>query len=58
MVVVIKTIPLSLMTVGPDGKTIADHSVVLNTREKFIPLDMPFKPNAGTVGCLYVIPNL
>ena len=52
MVVVIRTIPLSLVTAGPDGKAVVDHSVVLDTREKFIPLDTskPFKLNAGTVG--------
>ena len=52
VVVVIRTIPLSLVTAGPDGKAVVDHSVVLDTREKFIPLDTskPFKLNAGTVG--------
>ena len=47
-----RTIPLSLVTVSDNGKVTIDHKVVLDEREKFIPLDTskPFKLNAGTVG--------
>ncbi|CCO26128.1 aminopeptidase 2 [Rhizoctonia solani AG-1 IB] len=45
-------IPLSLLTVGADGKATVDHSIVLSERETDIKLDTskPWKLNAGTVG--------
>ncbi|CAL1703777.1 unnamed protein product [Somion occarium] len=51
------TIPLSLVTVGADGKPVVDNSIVLDSREKTIPLDTskPFKLNAGTVGVFRVL---
>ncbi|KAI0075828.1 hypothetical protein K474DRAFT_1663834 [Panus rudis PR-1116 ss-1] len=51
------SIPLSIVTVGADGKPVVDHKVLLDTREKDIPLDTskPFKLNAGTVGVFRVL---
>jgi hypothetical protein len=46
-----RSIPLSLLTVDSNSKPKVDHTILLDEREKFIPLDMskPFKLNAGTV---------
>ena len=47
-----RTIPLSLLSVGKDGKPTIDNSLILDTREKIIPLDTtkPYKLNANTTG--------
>lgn len=47
-----RTVPLSLLSVGKDGKPTVDNSLVLDTREKVIPLDTtkPYKLNANTTG--------
>lgn len=47
-----RTVPLSLLSVGKDGKSTTDNSLILDTREKFIPLDTtrPYKLNANTTG--------
>lgn len=56
-----RTIPLSLLTVSEDGKAVVDTKIVLDTREKTIPVDIgkPYKLNAGTVGvcefCIHVL---
>ena len=49
---VYRTIPLSLLTVSEDGKAVVDTKIVLDTREKTIPLDTSkhYKLNAGTTG--------
>ncbi|TBU29067.1 peptidase family M1-domain-containing protein [Dichomitus squalens] len=46
------TIPVNLLTVGPDGKAVVNNDILLNEREKFIPLDTskPYKLNADTTG--------
>ncbi|KAI0781326.1 leucyl aminopeptidase [Trametes elegans] len=46
------TIPLNLLTVGADGKATLNKDILLDEREKFIPLDTgkPFKLNAETTG--------
>ncbi|KAI9056855.1 leucyl aminopeptidase [Trametes sanguinea] len=46
------TVPLNLLTVGNDGKPVLNKEVLLDEREKFIPLDTskPFKLNADTTG--------
>ncbi|RDX52652.1 hypothetical protein OH76DRAFT_1553921 [Lentinus brumalis] len=46
------TIPLSLITTSPDGKTVINKDLLLDEREKFIPLDTdkPYKLNADTTG--------
>ncbi|KAH9923974.1 ERAP1-like C-terminal domain-containing protein [Epithele typhae] len=46
------TIPLSLVTVGADGKATINRDLILDQRELFIPLDasLPFKLNADTTG--------
>ncbi|PCH39551.1 hypothetical protein WOLCODRAFT_29621 [Wolfiporia cocos MD-104 SS10] len=51
------TIPLSLLTVSESGEVVVDNSVVLDTREKTIKLDVnrPFKLNAGTVSFYRVL---
>lgn len=45
------SIPLSLLTTDAHGKASVDHTLLLDEREKFIPLDTTraFKLNAGTV---------
>ncbi|GBE82604.1 Aminopeptidase 1 [Sparassis crispa] len=45
-------IPLSLLTVSEQGDVVVQKNIVLDEREKFIPIDTrkPFKLNAGTVG--------
>lgn len=47
-----RTVPLSLLSVGKDGKAAIDNSLILDTREKFIPLDItkPYKLNGNTTG--------
>ena len=47
-----RTVPLSLLSVGKDGKPTIDNSLILDTRERFIPLDTtkPYKLNANTSG--------
>ena len=47
-----RTIPLSLLTVSEDGKATVNRDLLLDEREKFIPLDIskPFKLNADTTG--------
>lgn len=47
-----RTVPLAILTVDNEGKPIINNTVVLDTRETFIPLDLskPFKLNAGTKG--------
>ena len=47
-----RTVPLSLLSVGKDGKATIDNSLILDTRERFIPLDTtkPYKLNANTTG--------
>jgi len=47
-----RTVPLSLLSVGKDGKPAIDNSLILDTREKFISLDTtkPYKLNANTTG--------
>ncbi|KAI0743398.1 peptidase family M1-domain-containing protein [Daedaleopsis nitida] len=44
--------PLSLLTVFEDGTPVLDKDILLDEREKFIPLDTsrPFKLNGGTTG--------
>ncbi|KAJ3554813.1 hypothetical protein NM688_g2912 [Phlebia brevispora] len=51
------TIPLSLITVDSSGKVVIDRTLVLDEREKTIPLDTskPFKLNAGTTGVYRVL---
>lgn len=51
------TIPLSLLSVGPDGKAVVDKSAVLDVREKVLAIDpsKPFKLNAGTTGVYRVL---
>ncbi|KAI0747687.1 peptidase family M1-domain-containing protein [Daedaleopsis nitida] len=46
------TIPLNLLTVSADGNAVLNKDLLLDEREKFIPLDTskPFKLNAGTTG--------
>ena len=43
---------MSLVTVDGNGKPVVDHTLILDEREKKIPLDTskPFKLNAGTTG--------
>ena len=43
---------MNLVTVDGDGKSVVDHTIVLDERDKKIPLDTskPFKLNAGTTG--------
>ncbi len=43
---------MSLITTSPDGKTVINKDLLLDEREKFIPLDTskPFKLNADTTG--------
>lgn len=47
-----RNVPLSLLTVGPDGKAIIDRSKILEEREKAFTVDTtkPFKLNSGTTG--------
>ena len=47
-----RTIPLSLLTVSEDGKATVNRDLLLDEREKYIPLDTskPFKLNADTTG--------
>jgi hypothetical protein len=47
-----RTVPLALLSVGKDGKPTIDNSLILDTREKTIPLDTtkPYKLNANTTG--------
>jgi len=47
-----RAVPLSLLSVGKDGKPTIDNSLILDTRERFIPLDTTkaYKLNAGTTG--------
>ena len=52
-------VPLSLLTVSADGTPVLDKDVLLDEREKFIPLDTskPFKLNADTTGfCAWLAP--
>ncbi|THH32969.1 hypothetical protein EUX98_g1220 [Antrodiella citrinella] len=51
------TIPLSLLTVSADGKAVVNTKIVLDSREKTIPIDTtkPFKINAGTTGVYRVL---
>lgn len=56
---VLRSIPLSLLTTDTDGRAVVDHSILLDERERLIPLDTSklFKLNAGTVsvcGCSFV----
>ncbi|KAI0637348.1 leucyl aminopeptidase [Trametes polyzona] len=46
------TIPLNLLTVDGEGKPVLNKDILLDDREKFIPLDTskPFKLNADTTG--------
>ncbi|KAF9650846.1 hypothetical protein BDM02DRAFT_3217429 [Thelephora ganbajun] len=50
-------VPLSLLSAGKDGKSTIDNSLILDTREKFIPLDTtkPYKLNANTTGVYRVL---
>ena len=47
-----RTVPLAILSVGKDGKRKIDNSLILDTREKTIPLDTtkPYKINANTTG--------
>ena len=47
-----RSIPLNLLTVSEDGKATINKDLLLDEREKFIPLDTskPFKLNADTTG--------
>lgn len=49
--IVSRSIPLSLLITDAHDKPKVDHSILLDEREKFIPLDTskPYKLNAGTV---------
>lgn len=51
------SIPLSLLSIGQDRKPSVNRTVLLDTREKTIELDMskPFKLNAGTVSMYRVL---
>ncbi|EIW81938.1 hypothetical protein CONPUDRAFT_81582 [Coniophora puteana RWD-64-598 SS2] len=51
------TVPLALLTVDESGKPHVDNTVVLDTREKTIPLDTskPYKLNASTYGVYRVL---
>lgn len=52
--------PLSLLTVSEDGKPVVDKDILLDEREKFVPLDTsrPYKLNAGTTGfCAFPFPS-
>ncbi|KAL4243860.1 Aminopeptidase [Abortiporus biennis] len=51
------SIPLSLLTISGDGVARVDNTIVLDTREKFIPLDTSksYKLNAGTVSFYRVL---
>ncbi|KAH8102858.1 peptidase family M1-domain-containing protein [Cristinia sonorae] len=51
------TIPLFVLTVSDKGEAIIDRQILLNEREKFIPLDTTkvFKVNTGTVGVYRVL---
>lgn len=51
------TIPLALLTTKANGETVLQSDIVLDEREKTIPLDVtrPFKLNAGTVGFYRVL---
>ncbi|KAF9466381.1 leucyl aminopeptidase [Collybia nuda] len=50
-------IPLSILTVDKDGKSVVDRSAILEEREKTFDLDTskPYKLNAGTVGVYRVL---
>ncbi|KAL0066570.1 Aminopeptidase 2 mitochondrial [Marasmius tenuissimus] len=50
-------VPLSILSVGSDGKPTIDNSAVLGAREKTYSLDTskPFKLNAGTNGVFRVV---
>ena len=53
-----RTVPLALLSVGKDGKPTIDNSLILDTREKVIPVDTtkPYKLNANTTGvCMFNI---
>ncbi|KAJ6565669.1 peptidase family M1-domain-containing protein [Mycena sp. CBHHK59/15] len=57
------TIPLNILTVGPDGTSTIDKTAFLSEREMFIPIDTryPFKLNASSTAfyrVLYASPNL
>ena len=47
-----RKVPLALLSIGNDGKPAINNSLILDTREKFIPLDTtrPYKLNANTTG--------
>ncbi|KAF9821576.1 hypothetical protein IEO21_00422 [Rhodonia placenta] len=51
------TIPLALLTTKANGETVLQSDIVLDEREKTIPLDVtrPFKLNAGTVSFYRVL---
>jgi len=51
------TVPLAILTVDKDGKPVTDNTVVLDSRETFIPLDLskPFKLNSGNKGVYRVL---
>lgn len=50
--VIIRATPLSILTVDASGQGSVDNAAMLDTREKFFPLDVsrPYKLNAGSVG--------
>ncbi|KAK1218706.1 Aminopeptidase 2 mitochondrial [Marasmius sp. AFHP31] len=50
-------VPLSILSVGSDGKPTIDNSAILDAREKTYSLDTskPFKLNAGTNGVFRVV---
>jgi hypothetical protein len=47
-----RNVPLALLSIGKDGKPAINNSLILDTREKFIPLDttQPYKLNSNTTG--------
>ena len=47
-----RTIPLNILTVSDDGTAVVNKDILLDEREKFIPLDTSktFKLNADTTG--------
>ncbi|KAJ6632131.1 leucyl aminopeptidase [Mycena sp. CBHHK59/15] len=51
------SVPLGILTVGQDGKVSVDKSILLEEREKTIPLDTTksFKLNSGTIGFYRVL---
>ncbi len=47
-----RTLPLNLLVVDNEGKSLLNKATLLDEREKFIPLDTskPYKLNADTTG--------